>query len=1599
MKKLTKILLIVVSVCLLVGATVVAVSANSPKTFDSVLPFVVEDVDGEDGFGGYSTWDDAVSEAEIMGTPIYLNPACNGGVINAEAGDGIAETYYMHERELLRSDSTYKGIPMVPLTASEENFAYAVDVEGIVLDMNGCTINQTFDGVLFKVGVDSSLTIQGAGTINNARTVATVAEGAVFTLDATGKISINTVAHQAHLDNNGTTEDETDDTTVVDQQGYWVVFATICDDTSAEVVGPTMNFKGDIYVKPANDATVIIRAWAAGSADELTSDTGEDVTYSNNTIIFDSANFVVDVPETVLHYTDTESGIVGKAPNAFVAFRNGSHITVKNDSYLEMNYGSMFCAYVDEGNKLNSSGHLIDGDANGRLDSNGVLVETAEKLEFPTIPETWECTLDVSDSVINSDDKDVVNADSAAIANAGESWGNILRIKNIPLVANFKNTDINGGSYIFDASTSATSRYGNNYVSTAQLTFKDCNLTRNEKYNGGSYIAVFVFGVNYVWEGGSINAGGNPNRLSYIGYYHDTFSDGVHFYGGLFKNVKLLNLPWTYYTAPTTSGGWRHSWSYEGQKIDSYKYVENDAVKTIPCFITDDPNVVSEDYIKASFSGSAMTVDYKSDHTGTKGTNDWKKLLDISATAANRQVVTEEYDAEAGNHYLKLDFCSGGVVATDESDKRTTVFSGKATENKYLVYEFDIASGRTDTKWFDTGSASWTRFALYLRKGISINQYSADGQTKHYTKTVYDSNGALQINAGGTVCDYEAPGASVNTSSNYTHNSTVDLPNNGVWSRFTIVYQYVPTEAETIKLQAYSAKDVAAEGEYYETVGYKLNFYAHIYINGELVHSIDCYPDDVVGLHKKDASDPNCTEADYVTADELETFAATDINYYAKRTNIQDSSPVMIDNIRAMQFSFADYSDYTLPGFSNPKAPTATLAGHAILANMPTNDSPAQVPVIGTVDGVDYTTEAALVAAIKEDSIVDLKADLTLPLGVDYPFVLNTNGFNVPGFMSADYRPVEYTTLDRYLMNVASDFDKIEFTFTFDEKEVKATSVIGTLLNIPDELNPDYVDLYELVVGEYPVYNTLTGWELDIGGNVVTADAWEVEALVESTPAVTVVWNGDYDTPKKEYYNPLLGETLREPEFTNLHEYNEEGWFMNTKYWNEDDKALIDLQNQEGAVYNVNYSTVKEGWIPGVKANLSLYNFFYLNFYVPIPQQDNITVTSVSTDKDGSTLLGVVARNDNNGNPIIGTLDGVPVTRYVQGLGLSDTSLITYYINYTIDDVGYQYAVNYGVPVYAAKIMSDYQNDESKAATTAKSLIMNMVSYTDKLVAKLKPDDASLGGQIYDKLLEKYPEYVTTYADSDFQENGTFYDSYIKDLNKPAGSTATITDGAYYVKEGSVAIYYDTYTPYFIFQYTDAAAKGTDLKGYGAQSPTAYYGSSGQNPGTAEPGVKAFFGGNVATQVAMDNNVAFNYAFAYKGPYDEIWQTGEYSYRDHTTKNKIDTEKYDYYVLLYSEAYNPRNSFLDSGDYHYDTTVGNRAWTVPVKIHQYAGTIDVTFKCYGYSNDTTTLATYKLSVAKYISDLIAQDNDAIAEDIEIMKAFYAFANSAKAFKS
>ncbi len=1516
MKKLTKILIVALTVCLLVGITAIAVFANTEpqvsahKTFGiDGKPFVVADDEG--GYVGYDNFQTAATAAGGTKT-VYLNQD-----VTAASNSNLRSSWLPYG-QTKPTGATWYTTQYSPSSSNVgKTTAYQVVGMDVIFDMNGYTITQNFEGSVFFIET-GTLTIVGGGEMKDVANVAHISTNGNLVIDVTQKLTISNLAHS--VDEDGVT---------VLTQGRWPLFFMRSENSS-------ISFTGDVHIKLANEATAVIDALTTRTWDNTN---GVDV-YTKNSISFDAANVVVDYPSA--EQTDASSAAV----NYFVVFRNGTTVNVANASRLKIDYGVVF--NVNAHNQGACAGGYID--VSEYLGGKVIAPSENTKPEYVIKEATWPAYLNVSDSEIISG-ADVKEGYSST--SAGSVWGSIVYVEKVPLMANFTDCYIEGGGSRMFA-TSDVDLVTNNQTATNQFYFKDCELKANANHKFGRE-AIFNGLVNAVWDGGYIDCTDN-RHLTYETFYYHEYADGEHFFGVLVKNARIDNTgTHTEATSETALAKWQYYWKPEGTLIKDYKYLEDGVLKTASnsfAVFDSEHTELTDNYVVYQQTGAGMTnLDYSVKVDGTSsGTAQW--TAPIFGFSTNMKADISELRDASGNAYFEAKIPGGTTTGALSKQWYNAVPGTNTSKYAYYVNEFDIAA--VGTKWFDVPSGNWPYYNFQYELIITPYTYKADG-----TKTA-----GTNAWPGDTV---RIDDQGVRWNSTGANPSVISA--GGEWHRITVVQELIATPvAGGINIKASDAADT-----YRKVPGYKVDYIWHLYVDGIHVESIDRFPDTTVHGHYLDESNPSDAK-DYFTEDELASLNNRDIKFaWDTRTTLNSDSGIRLDNYRQLGFDKATYGEnFKLPGFNGTTSPIESLEGHKFLNVLPENDSTPDPVAVGTVNGVEYFDEAALNAAITENSVVQVLKSFENPIELNAPFTLKLNGNTIPGFTSSEYAPIAYSTIGIYKTRLAEESEKKTFTFEYAGVSDSATSVVGTLINVPDALNPELVNLYEIAdkTQDSATIKTLTGWNITgTDSNIVTADAVSVTAVADSSDAVVVVWNGDYDEPIVQYYNPTVEETLKAPAFKTPVNKTVSDWYKLVKTWKQSDLDAVNLKT--AGKYEVGYQEEQEAWV-NLKVNLTLYASFRLNIYVPaVPSE--VTNFTISTKEDGTSQL--LVRDT-------GTLNDKDVSQYYLDIGLSDTSIQTFYLKYTLGGDNYTYSFSYGVPYYVAEIMSP-RNSATDYGENAKALIINMINYNYKFLEMTGGDTTTPGAQLYKKLLDNDAKlatpYLNTYENQSFL-TGDIYEAEISRLNLNSDNEASYLIDSY-------SIYFDTFRPQFMFKYSAAAVELgiTEPKENGNCAWTQE--TAGINAKLRRPQSSSMYEEweTPMAHMAWTANTEPAYGTGITTG-QKIWATGT-----EAAENNACTSAYDYYVLTYNLNYNHGIANVES----------NKVNALPYTIKDMGDKLTIVFEVNDSTDKSKTFETkyFEFNAASYAASVIELYNEskATSEDVELAKAFYAFAKAAQNF--
>ncbi len=1472
MKRFAKILVLCLSVCLLVGALALIVSANTgtdgtQKTFEGVTGlFVTTDANGDYVGFAKENFKDAVAAAE--GRTIYLNGDWS------VAQDAAAGTVKLYTYAYAESDAPV-GIK---------------DPGKLVLDLNGYTVTESLTGPLFALtDSEQSVTIKGSGTFANIVNLVTASNGAEFVIDTTGEITIIKTTHA------------------------WTPFA-IAPGTNA-----TLKFTGAVTVNAPNQNRNIFLVCAAEETDNRR---------ELNKIVFDSAKFIVSAPGTdPAEATDT-LGI-------FFNLRDGVDIEIKNKSHLEIDYGKMFTVGNTTKKDTVVLGNYIGNDMEPDLD----YIDAKPSLGLENLKESQKIYVTAADSDI------ICTNNYRKLTGQGWTTGSLYvdNNKNAAFLASF--TDCNIGYagtlvYMTDDNNwrtlSNNGKTGNFIGACHQIVIDGCTVTNVEKRD---YVDTTILSgltnsnANLVIKNSTVDLG-IKEAVTRYSLMHNEVKDG--FVGVLLEEVKILSdieikmpsavtpnaegivasYPWSTYRCIGTIHTNVSVLEAEGpvleQELTAYKAV-----------ITSKALVPYASIILAQGDG---TADYSWDGTAATGAWSWSKALGAVNRAGMK--LTEAKDGD-GNEYIKFEFTKD-YTSTDYVSDMLTGSSFRNDVNlgnsKYIIQSFDVATSGQDS-WINGASITFAPFLRFYRP-ITTATGSLDEGTREYS---YDRYTYGSVSSLAPVQITVSSAGALSDNATFVDTAGITLPANGVWSRLTFVYEMelknngaivnVPLPIFTNASTSFKdtentlggGKNVTYYGVYAGTEAVpcvEIALYVHVYLDGQLLGSSG----DIVASNK----------AGYGTEENnLGTRISFDSNKKDTKTYMGSYFPVsqlnclFVDHIRFQSITAGAvgtvmYDNYHYTAYNHENLAgvdiglrdehgnvTASIVDNKYLNPLASNKNSTieklykQAPAVGSVDGVEYRSETELNAAIKEGSLVELYGDLATPIAAKVNFTVIRNGYSAE-FTSNTHKVISYANIGAYRASVAAadEMKKVDFIYS-DEKTESVNVPLGT---------------------------------------------------------------------------KLMGAAVPE------RKSEKQTWSKTVYEW---DSAAIEAVN---AAANVGVFTVEAvnptdvAWVD-VKSSLTLYGFYYLNLYVP-KASGNVTDVTISTDAAGSVSLKYIDTE------FEGTVNSAQYNKYVMTIGLTDTSIIEFFVNYKVDGVQKTYSFKYGIPYYAYNIM---KNGE-KYSDLEKTLVMDMVNYNDKVIEKLGLDETAEGAQIYDLMLQNsnYKKFVSVnkkeYADESFIDG----DIYTGEISKIPARTDTLAGTDISIAE-DYTIFYDKYGPRFVMKISDEAADYADVASGGnwVNANTVGIAVWYRNPRGATPSVSEITSknedikGNLTTAATLCGL-------------------------------KTDTEKYDYYShFIHSVYYN---------DYLYDIekyTNGSYISGSNISVMITDFVTSQSFDFYlghgaGTSTSTAKVGSFHFSVAGYVNKLLAEQaeandkgNTAMAEsldvEIELAKALYAFAKSAKAF--
>jgi len=389
---------------------------------------------------------------------------------------------------------------------------------------------------------------------------------------------------------------------------------------------------------------------------------------------------------------------------------------------------------------------------------------------------------------------------------------------------------------------------------------------------------------------------------------------------------------------------------------------------------------------------------------GANGSNGYFKwFLDPTATG------TQVTDDSTANPYFEMKigpYPSNPIVS--KVDNKLTVTNDRASDYsiqkyRFIVQEFDVS---TDTGVYPAiGSALITRGGTItaagagtiaqVHYGINPIKLAADGKV---TPT-YNSGSAMESKSGG-----------------------YQLPTDGSWARITFIYEFSGwVDAGTYTV----AGETRAQS--------KMLLTCHTYIDGNWI----------------------ATYTDIIKPIDNELKATVILDAMRFNPSATKNSSILIDNTRTSYYKADDPACADIA-----KVTASYKAGFEScpeLSIMPDNNTYYTASTVAKVDGVEYIYEKDAIAAIKPGSVVELYKNFETAIPVSGVGKLILNGFTYPGFISESYVVRDYGELVNFVAAKPSEIVTLhhkDTLFEIDDKNYKATlgSTIGFLVKADGEI-------------------------------------------------------------------------------------------------------------------------------------------------------------------------------------------------------------------------------------------------------------------------------------------------------------------------------------------------------------------------------------------------------------------------------------------------------------------------------------------------------------------------------------------------------------------
>ena len=384
---------------------------------------------------------------------------------------------------------------------------------------------------------------------------------------------------------------------------------------------------------------------------------------------------------------------------------------------------------------------------------------------------------------------------------------------------------------------------------------------------------------------------------------------------------------------------------------------------------------------------------------------------------------------------------SSAVVSYNASNNTITVTNDKASDYavqnyKYIVQEFDVA---TDGGIYPTvGSSIITRCNQLYYDASKTSPYYASIAQVHYgiNATKFTGNGVVSSELSGNN----------NLATMTSADKSYQLPTDGTWSRFTYVFEI---KGWIDNYDTYKVNGI-------ERARSRMQIDLHVYINGEW----------------------RTTVSNFFTPVDSEFKSTLMIDSIRFNLGCIDNSSILIDNTRLSYYKADDKACADIAKIT--ANPTAKIVDNPQISIMPDNNTYYDAKPVGTVDGKEYKSEKELLNAVKPGSVIELSQDIESVLPVSSSNKIVLNGHSYAGFASATHVARKYGNVINFVAADASEIVKVHFKdddFGVDDATSYATlgSTIGAFASSDASI---YKDGYLMKI---------VGWKTTSGSSVIAA--------------------------------------------------------------------------------------------------------------------------------------------------------------------------------------------------------------------------------------------------------------------------------------------------------------------------------------------------------------------------------------------------------------------------------------------------------------------------------------------------------------------------------